>query len=98
MRLKLTIFAALMASTSFNTLADSHAYRVHLVNAQAHIKQAMQALNMADKERDQSIKYFYQTSAGNRTLNEVLGSIDHYLNAPLQPNISPEIFKNHNNQ
>lgn len=83
-------FAAFMVSSSAS--ADAFNQRTHLINAQNHIKQALLAFDNAALSSDKTIRIKYKTDVSKEMLTQISRSIDDYLSAPLQPQISPEIW------
>lgn len=63
--------------------AENTAQREHLWNAHLHIKEAIAALERADRSDTGESRYRYKTNVAQRELEEVEQSISSYLTEPL---------------
>ncbi|OEE35287.1 hypothetical protein A1QO_00580 [Vibrio genomosp. F10 str. ZF-129] len=82
----------LIISSSVN--ASTQSYREHLLNARAQLNQAILALERAERANDGSQRYSFDTIEGKRSIREVMEGVDHFMSAPLQPQLIPNQYSN----
>ncbi|MEZ8959645.1 hypothetical protein AB6E94_19695 [Vibrio lentus] len=88
---KLLIAMTLLA-LPITVSAGEMAYREHLLNARAHLEQAIKALDRAENAKAPNTRHTYSTSKGKEYTKYVIDGIDYYFQTPLQPQFSPEQF------
>ncbi len=79
----------------FSAASSAGAYeeRAHLLNAQNHLTQALRALDSAAYQADPALRFRFETVHSKAKIQQILEGIELYLQAPLQPQISPEIYQ-----